>query len=216
MSAPLINFDILLGVVLPALIAAGVLLVLFIVFVLPAITRGQIKRTGDLANATILELRYGRGVVYSGSEYNHNVVSQNIILKLEIHPSMGAPYTAEDRFMAKGADLMKLQPGANIQVRVSPRNPQKVACLPETVTAPANSPVAARAGLAMADLLSRGSSMSPEEVLKAFQEHGIQSRPMTQSDDPKARLEKLKELLNSGLITQQEYEAKKAEIIAKM
>jgi uncharacterized membrane protein len=38
-----------------------------------------------------------------------------------------------------------------------------------------------------------------------------------QSDnDPKAELEKLKEMLTSGLITQQDYEKKKDEILSKM
>jgi uncharacterized membrane protein len=36
------------------------------------------------------------------------------------------------------------------------------------------------------------------------------------NNDPNAELEKLKEMLNSGLITQQDYEKKKNEILSKM
>jgi hypothetical protein len=36
------------------------------------------------------------------------------------------------------------------------------------------------------------------------------------TDDPKAKLEKLEEMRKAGLITQQKFETKKAEILAKM
>jgi hypothetical protein len=45
---------------------------------------------------------------------------------------------------------------------------------------------------------------------------GIHVSPPVALDDPKAKLEKLKEMLASGLITQQEFEAKKKEILARM
>ncbi len=206
--------------VLPFLIIGVVLLILFLIYGVPFLIRTYVKSTGELADATIIDFRSGRGAVYSGSEYNHQLVAQKIILKLEVHPKNGAPYVTEDRFMAKAMDLMKLRPGCNIQVRVAAGNPKRVVCLPETVTASASAPVEARASVAIANLVANaknnGSGMSPEDVMKAFQAQGIRSRPMTTPDDPKAKLEQLKEMLNSGLITQQEFEAKKAEILSKM
>jgi hypothetical protein len=223
---PEIPFD----VVLPILIVGAVFLVLFLIFGVPFLIRVYIKSTGELANAKILEMHYGRGAVYSGSEYNHTLVSQKIILKLEVHPNNSTSFMAEDRFMAKARDMMKLRPGVNIQVRFLEGNHNRVVCLPETATASTDAPLGARASMAIADLMSSGSAMSPEEVLKAFEAQGIHSQPMmaaedilktfqvqgmqfqptVSQDDPKTRLEKLKSMLDEGLITRQEFNAKKS------
>jgi membrane protease subunit (stomatin/prohibitin family) len=42
------------------------------------------------------------------------------------------------------------------------------------------------------------------------------SAPSTSDDDPVAKLKKLKEMLDLGLIEQSEYDAKKTEIMSKM
>jgi hypothetical protein len=200
---------------LPILILIIILLVVIVIIILPRIRREVIKKSGELANATILEVSYGRGAVYSGGNDN-NLVSQHTILKLEVRPQVGSTYITEDHFMASAMDMMKLRPGCLIQVRVNKDNPQQVVSLPETVTAPANAPLEARANLAIANLIAQGGSMSPEDVRKAMENQGIHSRPMpTIQDDPKAKLEKLKEMLNAGLITPQEYETKKVEILAR-
>ncbi len=57
--------------------------------------------------------------------------------------------------------------------------------------------------------------------LRAMQEHGVRTVGPSPAvnmpqDDPKAALEKLKEMLDAGLINQQDYEKKKAEILARM
>ena len=146
------------------------------------------------------------------------MVSQKIILKLEVHPSNGAPYIAEDRFMAKSMDVMRLNEGCDVQVSVARNHPKWVVCLPETVTASPNAPVQARASLAMADFaeqVSRGGSTDPQQVMEALRARGVRTSTLAAPDDPKAKLEKLKEMLTEGLITQKEYEAKKAEILSK-
>ncbi len=201
---------------IPIGIIGLLILALFLFFGIPFIMRQSIKATGELANARILEVRYGRGTVYTGGEHSNSVSSQKVILKLEVHPANGNPYVTEDRFMAKAADLLKLKPGCDMQVRFAKGNPSRVVSLPGTISASADAPMAARAGIAIANLVAQGKAAKPEEVLRALQEQGIRTRPMSQPDDPKARLEKLREMLNSGLISQQEFEAKKAEILAKM
>ncbi len=201
----------------------GVLLLVFLIYGLKPLIRWYIKSTGEAARATILDVNMGKWVVYSGSEYSGNVQSQQVILKLEVHPNNGAVYVAEDKFMARAMDLMRLRQGCDIQVRIASNNPKRVVCLPETVTAPAGSPVQARAGLAMADFaeqVARGGSFGTEQVMEALRAQGIvpaamPSMPGVQGD-PKERLAKLKEMLDSGLISPQEYEAKKQEILSQM
>ncbi len=196
-----------------------VLLVVFFVFILPWLMRAYIKSTGEHTKAVLLETRMRRGAMYSDGEHNQSLVAQNMTLKLEVHPRGGAPYIAEDHFMVKAIDLMRLTPGCEFQVAVARGNPKRVVCLPETITASANAPTQARANLAMANLIenaSHGGSMSPQDVVNALHAQGVQTASMSQQDDPKAKLEKLKEMLSSGLITQQEYETKKVEILAKM
>jgi hypothetical protein len=79
-------------------IFAAVFLILFLIFGVPFIRRQWIKSNGELASATILEVRYGRGAVYSGG-YNHSLVSQTVILKLEVHPT-------QQEFEAKKAEIL--------------------------------------------------------------------------------------------------------------
>lgn len=193
--------------------------ILFLFLGLPPLLRLYVRSTGTRASATILEKRYGRGTMYSGSEYNHNVVAQKIILKLEVHPADAAAYVAEDRFMAKGMDNMRLNVGCDVQVSIARNNPKRVVVLPETVTASPNAPVQARAGLAMANFaeqVAHGGAAGPEQVMAALRAQGVRTSTPAAPDDPKAKLEKLQEMLNAGLITQQEFAAKRAEILAKL
>ena len=198
---------------------SGIVLLVLLIFGLPPLLRYYVKSTGEPAKATILEKRFGRWIMYSGSEYSRNVSAQQVILKLEVHPTNGMLYIAEDKFMAKAMDLLRLNVGCDIQVRIARNNPKRVVCLPNTVVASSNAPVQARAGLAVANFaeqVSRGGLAGAEQVREALQAQGIQAvLPITQ-DDPKAKIEKLKDMLDSGLITQQEFETKKREILAKM
>ena len=210
---------VILAIGLPVLIFGGILLILFLFLGLPPLLRMYVKSTGKRASATILEKHYGRGSVYSGSSYNHNLIAQKVILKLEVHPADAAAYIAEDRFLAKSMDDMRLNVGCDLQVSIARNNPKRVVSLPETVTASAYAPVQARAGLAMANLaeqVAHGGSAGPEQVMAALQAQGVRTVTPPTADDPKAKLEELKELLNSGLITQQEFETKKAGILARI
>ncbi len=207
---------------LPILIVGIVFFILFLFLGLPPLLRMYIKSTGERTLATILEKRYARGTIYSGRGQNSNVIAQNIVLKLEVHPINGATYIAEDRFMAKSMEIMRLSEGCDLQVSIARNNPKWVVSLPETVTASPNASVQARAGLAMANFaeqVAHGGATGPEQVMAALRAQGVRPytppAPSTQAD-PKAKLEKLKEMLNSGLITQQEFETKKAEILSKM
>jgi hypothetical protein len=197
-----------------AFVLVALLIVAFLLmYLLPVLTRQIIKSSGELANAVILEVNHGKNAVYSG---DRNLTAQELIIKLEVQPANGPAYQAQDRFMANTLDMMKLRAGCDLQVRVSKSNPAKVVCLPETIRASANAPLESRASLAMASLVANNGKASPEDVRKAFEAQGIRQRPQPEADDPKAKLEKLKDMLDSGLITQTEFEAKKADILAKL
>lgn len=214
MSAPIV-----LLLILGIFILVGLLI--FLIFGLNPLIRHTIKSTGIPGTAKILECRFGKWVVYSGSEYNHSVSSQQVILKLEVHPSDGTlAYIAEDKFMAKAIDVMRLIPGCELQVYISRNNPQKVVCDPKTVRASHNAPAQAGIGLAMADIAQRaiqGESVSPDQVMDMLRSQGIQtSPPPLVVDDTRSKLEQLKAMLSEGLITQEEFEAKKKDILSRM
>lgn len=213
--------------IVPILIIAGTLVLLgiifFLIFGLEPLTRAIIKSNGKRARAKILGKKFGRWTMYSGGEYNHTVTAQQVTLQLEVHPDDALPYECEDKFMAKARDLMLLNEGCDIQVVISKTNPMKVVCLPETVTASLDAPVQARAGLAMADLIDQaahGQVPTTEQVLASLQAQGVQTTSFvvnsSQPNDPKTALTSLKGMLDSGLITQQEFDSKKKEILGRM
>ena len=223
-------------------------LTMFFIYGLEPLKRSILKSSGQPATAKIIGKQFGRWVTYSGSEYSSSVSSQQIILKLEVHPPAGVAYIAQDKFMAKAMDLMRLNEGCMIQVYIDKHNPQRVVCDPKTVTVSANSPAASRAGLAMADLVGQfsqgGAVPSTDQVLDALKAQGLNVTPPVipanyasmvppniptsyasmvppvipgmGQDDPKTKIEKLNEMLTAGLITQQEFDAKKKEILARM
>jgi len=173
-------------------------LIIFWVYGLTPIIHRIIKSNGTQARAKILEVRKAGWGWYAGGQYSQSLVFQPIKVKLEVHPNNGAPYIAHDRFNAKPKDYREnIKPGVEMQVAVSSFSPQWVASLPETIvtTAPAWT----------------NNSSSRKHAVKAS------VNPMQQEDyDASEKLEELKDMLDSNLITPQDYEKKKAEILAKM
>ena len=202
----------ILIIVIIALFVGTLLLILLLSFGMTPLTRWWVRRTGEPAQAVILDCQTRKGAMYSGES---QLVAQNITLKVEVHPTSGTIYPAEDRFMARAMDLMKLRPGCHLEVRIDRRRPNRVVCLPETVTAPAEAPLDARANLAIAELIASGHT-SPEDVRRAFETHGVRTQPVPSVENPQARLQKLQDMRIAGLITQQEYDAKKAEILSHL
>jgi hypothetical protein len=207
--------DILILIGIPVLLVL-VFVVIGLAIAFPYISRALVKSTGTPAEAVILSKRDGKKAVY-GSE--RSLIAQEIILKLEVHPTAGAPYETEIRYMAGVMDAMRLEPGYIVQVRVARGNPSNVAVLAETSRPGPNASNVARAQVAVANFaqkVARGEVASGQSVMETLQAEGVHTRPMAAPDDPKLKLEKLKELLAAGLITQQEFETKKAEILAQM
>jgi hypothetical protein len=200
---------------IPVLLVA-VVVIIILAIAWPYISRALTKTTGEPAEATILEKTMGKRKAY-GSE--NALTAQEVILKLDVRPTGRAPYQAEIKFMAGVMEDMRLQPGYIVQVKIAKGNPNNIAVLAETSKPGPNASSAARAQVAMANLadqVSHGGKANAQNVMAAMQAEGVRSRPMVTPDDPKEKLEKLKEMLTAGLITQKEFETKKAEILSKM
>ena len=168
--------------------AAIFFLIMFWVYGLSPILHLIIKSSGQRARAIVLEVKEAGWGWYSGGRYSETLVFQPVKVKLEIHPNTGAPYVAIDRFNAmRDVYRNKLKPGVELQVAVAGFDDTWVACLTETIVEP------------------------PVHRMSAIPHN--QPAQDDDDDDPKARLQKLKGLLSSGLITQQEYDEKKKEIL---
>ncbi len=200
-------------------VALLVFLILFLIFGLPPLLRWYVKSTGERARAVIKEMHTGRWATYTGAHATGQLSRQQVILKLEVHPNNSPAYLAQDRFMAKAIDLMRFSPGCEMQVARFPGHPTWVVSLPETINASENAPAQARINLAMAKMVekaSHGGRVDPQAMLKSLQAEGLNVRSMKLSDDPKTKLEQLKSMLASGLITEKEFESKKAEILSRI
>jgi len=109
------------------------ILVMFWFYGLTAILHWFIKSNGDQARAVILEVRTAGWGWYAGSRYSESLVFQPVTVKLEVHPTTGAPYVVKDRFNAKPREYRDtLKPGAAMLVSIARFNPQWVASWPET------------------------------------------------------------------------------------
>src|ERR1700690_1033950 len=76
-------------------------LVMFWVYGLTPILHWIIKSNGETARAVILEVRTAGWGWYAGSRYSETLIFRPVTVKLEVHPTNGAPYIANDRFNAK-------------------------------------------------------------------------------------------------------------------
>ncbi len=107
--------------------------IMFWAYGLSPILHWFIKANGEPAKAVILESRDAGWGWYEGSRYTQTLVFQPVKVKLEVHPTHGTPYIAQDKFNAKREYYRFIQPGTEIQVSIANFNPQWIACWPETV-----------------------------------------------------------------------------------
>ncbi len=199
-----------------ALIGGVVLMFLWFFWrqALPPIRNWLIKSNSDPAKATILEIKkigsgFESGSTSGGSRrdlVNATKDYQPVWVKLEVHPNNGTSYIASDRFNAETLFLRDITAGAEMQVAVSRLYRYWVVALPET----------ARRSQQDNQSVAKGPSVSFQGSGINMQGPGIFMAGNNPANDPKAELGKLKEMLDSGLITQQDYEKKKNEILSKM
>ena len=127
-------------------------------------------------------------------------------IPLEVHPPSGEPYQINYVFTAA---RMKagITAGMEIPIKIDPEDPQRIA-----VQWDAQQASIAAAGGDMAAVtagLQATYGNAPADAMAAAQASAAAGDPMT-------KLQKLGEMRDAGLVTNEEFEAKKAELLAGM
>jgi hypothetical protein len=122
---------------------------------------------------------------------------------LTVHPPSGAPYDVDYLFPTTRMKAA-MSVGMELPVKIHPDDPQRIA-----VQWDAQQGAIAAAGGDMAAVmkgLDGAYGNVANDAMKAAQANAA-------AEDPTARLQKLKQMRDSGLITSEEFEAKKADIL---
>lgn len=82
----------------------------------------RILQTGTPARAQIMQVQMGGMTVSTGAHRRLEV-----IISLQVQPPSGAPYMTQIKTLVSELNIPQVQPGAWVQVRIDPMNPQKVA-----------------------------------------------------------------------------------------
>ena len=127
-------------------------------------------------------------------------------IPLEIHPPGGEPYEVNYVFTAARMKAA-ITVGMEIPVKVDPNDPQRVA-----VQWDAQQASIAAAGGDMAAVEQGLQATYGNAADEAYR----QARSNAAADDPAAKLKKLGEMRDSGLINEEEFQAKRAEVLAEM
>jgi hypothetical protein len=127
-------------------------------------------------------------------------------IPLEVHPPSGEPYQVNYVFTAARMKAA-ITAGMEIPVKIDPENPERIA-----VQWDAQQASIAAAGGDMAAVNSGLQATYGNSANEAMQA----AKAGAAADDPAAKLKKLGEMRDAGLITNEEFEAKKAELLAEM
>lgn len=109
------------------ILVSAVVPILLVVVILGAMMRSQ-KATDDLlqrgtpARGRILQLgTTGGSVAVMGHRH------LKLVLTVEVWPQMGQPYTASFEQLISELQLPSVQPGAQVELRIDPQNPNRIA-----------------------------------------------------------------------------------------
>jgi uncharacterized protein YukE len=127
-------------------------------------------------------------------------------IPLEIHPPQGAPYTIDYVFPTARMKAA-ITVGMEIPVKMLPDQPERVA-----VQWDAQQASIAAAGGDMAAVMGGMQSTYGGVADQAMRD----AQANAKAEDPATKLEKLAQMKSSGLITDEEFAAKKAEILEAM
>jgi hypothetical protein len=127
-------------------------------------------------------------------------------IPLEIHPPQGEPYAIDYVFPTTRMKAA-ITVGMEIPVKILPDDPQRVAVQWDAQQAS----IAAAGGdmAAVTSGLQATYGNAANDAMKAAQANAA-------AEDPAKKIEKLGQMRDSGLITADEFETKKAEILAEM
>jgi hypothetical protein len=141
-------------------------------------------------------------------------------IQLEIHPPTGDPYPVNYVFPSARMKA-PLSAGMEVPVKISATDPQAVAvqwdALKGSIAASGGDMAAVTQGLAntyqgTADAAGRAYLAGQA----AGQQQAAEQKPAEAADDPAARIKKAQQLLDAGLISAEEFEAKRQEILGSL
>lgn len=127
-------------------------------------------------------------------------------IPLEVHPPSGEPYEVNYVFTAARMKAA-ITAGMEIPVKIDPADPQRIA-----VQWDAQQASIAAAGGDMAAVTAGMQSAYGNAANDAM----VAAKANAAAEDPAAKLKKLGDMRDSGLITDEEFAAKKAELLAEM
>ena len=125
---------------------------------------------------------------------------------LEVHPPGGAPYEVQYVFPATRMKAA-ITVGMELPVKIHPEDPQRIA-----VQWDAQQASIAAAGGDMAAVTAGMQSAYGNVADQAMRD----AQAKAQSEDPAEKLKKLGEMRDAGLITSEEFDAKKKDLLADM
>lgn len=136
-------------------------------------------------------------------------------IPLEVHPPNGAPYPVNYIFPTARMQAA-IVAGMEVPVKIDPNDPQKIAvqwdAQKASIAAAGGSTAAVKAGLA--NTYGSAANQAMEQAMANHNSGAAAAAAVP--DDPQARIEKLEQLKASGLIDEQQYQAKKQKIIDEM
>lgn len=127
-------------------------------------------------------------------------------IPIEVHPPNGAPYTVNYVFPTTRMKAA-VSVGMEVPVKVHPEDPNRIA-----VQWDAQQASIAAAGGDMAAVTQGMQGAYGNAADEAYR----QAREQQKAEDPAEKIKKLTQMKDSGLINDEEFEAKKAEILAEM
>lgn len=167
----------------------------------------------------------GRANIVSMGMFDRDSSACNLPMTLHVYVEGWQPYEVEDNWIVKAKDAGGLS-GA-IPVKVDPNDQNRVAIDWEGVRAQVEQmETARRQALAAQRPVTSFSSFQPQGAAQVIDLRndpalrgkleaalGIELPPASTAGDPAARLKQLAEMRDAGLISSEDFEAKKAEIL---
>lgn len=207
-----------------ALLTFGILGVVFWSVFWPMIRSDRLLKTGEPAEATILKL-WDTGVTL-----NEN---PQIGLRLEVRPPGRAPFQTETKMVVSRLQTSAYQPGQVVQVRYDPNNPKRVAVesvgggraqvVGHTVTVEGQTydvddlpPEAQQALTKAMQVLEDADGDGVPDIMQGKGTRVVDLQTPQSEEDQLKTLRELKGMLDAGLITAEDYEAKKDQILSRM
>lgn len=115
------NFTLII-IIVSAILPIGIITLVFTSLMKGKAAHDQLLKTGQPARGRILQLGHtGMSVAVMGHRHI------KLMLTCEVHPSFGPPYQATFEQLVSELQLGSVQPGAQVDLRVDPANPQRIA-----------------------------------------------------------------------------------------